>query len=612
MYTKHSSNLRTHPIILLVGIGLLLMYTLAGGRAHAGSQPEIEAAEALGLYGLIDVWVRAWDLPAAESPQALGEPLCAAVVTLRLDGRVFGRGSAASPDPDPMLLWEATSEAINSANSKLTNERDAMWEAFIRELTQRITITVELGDALVPISPSELSLPGFGYSPGSMGFAARLGEECDTIGSEAQLTNRADPARTAGALALTLSNDSGLVMQPPETLSEQGFVFYRWLPTTLTQPAPGLGAVFADRGGRIIESSEISVRSIGVFADQLAMHMRARLWEGVEDYGFVGTLDPITGKAESAFAGPFEQALGAYALLRYGRNGADSSQREAVVAGRDVLRDLGRVEQRETEPWTDPLGACMSLIALSELPLEMVLGDKDLGVLRTRSLETLDGLYSEKDGFDSSLPVFSHGLIAHALSVSAKLDPRDRTGLAASAIGRVFLETEPTQLVGQMPFLAWAQLEHTGDSGEIPTRSVLRQMRELVWDHQLRRADLDWVDRDLAGGIVFTSAKAPLPSWSGLRPLAAIATMLGDERLTPGSAIEGEVPIQIGRLVESVRFVRQLAAEGEIMHMYGEAQAARYGVRMALWDQRMPIESSAMALLMLSETRASFDALRAR
>ncbi len=38
MYTKHSSNLRTHPIILLVGIGLLLMYTLAGGRAHAGSQ----------------------------------------------------------------------------------------------------------------------------------------------------------------------------------------------------------------------------------------------------------------------------------------------------------------------------------------------------------------------------------------------------------------------------------------------------------------------------------------------------------------------------------------------------------------------------------------------
>ena len=100
MYTKHSSNLQAHPIILLVGFGLLLMHTLGGGYAQAGSQPEMKAEEALGQYGLIDGWVRAWDLPAAESPQALGEPLCAAVVTLRLDGRVFGRGSAASPDPD--------------------------------------------------------------------------------------------------------------------------------------------------------------------------------------------------------------------------------------------------------------------------------------------------------------------------------------------------------------------------------------------------------------------------------------------------------------------------------------------------------------------------------
>jgi hypothetical protein len=33
---------------------------------------------------------------------------------------------------------------------------------------------------------------------------------------------------------------------------------------------------------------------------------------------------------------------------------------------------------------------------------------------------------------------------------------------------------------------------------------------------------------------------------------------------------------------------------------------------MALWDQRMPIESSAMALLMLVETRESFDALMKR
>lgn len=608
MFTINRAPSPFRPITLTIWVFALLML----GASVVQAQPDLDATSALKQYDQVDRWVRDWDMPAADSPEARAEPMCAAVVTLRLDGRVFGRGTAASPDPDPTLLWQATSKAINSANSKLTNERDAMWEAFIRELSQRITITVQIGSELQPVSPSEIELPGFGYSPGSMGFAVRLGQKCETNGPESFLINRGDPARTTASLALALSDNPALVMQSPKSLSEQGFVFYRWQATCLTQPAPGLGAVFADRGGRVIEQSEITTRSVSTLADHIAKHMLSRRWEGVEDYGFMGTLDPVTGKTETPFAAPFEQALGAYALLVYGRDAANAAQREAVVAARDVLSALGHVEKNEPEPWGDPLGACMSLIALSELPLEMVIGDKDMSELRTRSVETLDGLYNSSDGFDPSLPVLSHGLVAHALAVCAKLDPRDRNANAASAIERVFLETDPSQLAGQMPFLAWAQLEQSGDLGEIGSRVALRQMRDMVWEHMLRRSDLSWGDRDLAGGIVFTSAKAPLPSWAGLRPLAAIATMLGDERLTSGSAVEGEVPMQIGRLVESIRFVRQLAAEGEVMHLYAEVDDAQWGVRMALWDQRMPIESSAMALLMLSETRASFESLLSR
>ncbi len=594
---------RLLPVLLVLLMGL-------PGRAIA--QPQLDATVAIAQFERVNDWVRDWDMPPADSPEARAEPLCAAVVTLRLDGRILGRGSAASPDPDPMLLWNAASEAINGANRKLTSERDAMWEAFIRDMTQRITITIEISSELLPISPSEIALPGFGYSPGSIGLAARLGQQSDTIGPESLLVGRGDPAQSAAALATTLSDDPNLVMQSPQKLSDQGFVFYRWRPTCLAQPAPGLGAVFIDRGGRVVKASEITTRSVSLLADQIALHMQNRIWQGVEDYGFTGTLDPVVGKAESPFAGPFEQALGAYALLRYGADATDATQRDAVVAGRDVMRALGRVESGEKEPWGDPVGACMAVIALSELPLEMVIGDKDLSVLRTRCIEKLDTLYSSSGGFEESLPDLAHGLVAHALAVSAKLDPRDRTERAASAIEQVFLETDPALLVGQMPFLAWAQLEHTGNTGDIPTRVALRQMREMVWEHQLRRADLGWVDRDLSGGIVFTSAKAPLPSWSGLRPLAAIASMLGDERLTPGSAAQGEVPMEIGRLVESIRFVRQLAAEGEVMHLYAEIDDALWGVRMALWDQRMPIESSAMALLMLTETRDSFEELMAR
>ncbi|MBM90985.1 MAG: hypothetical protein CMJ35_05135 [Phycisphaerae bacterium] len=600
------------PITRLIRGVMVLCIWLGAAAVPAGAQPSMEPETGLGLYAQVDRWVRDWDLPSIESPEALSEPVCAAVVTLRLDGQVFGRGTAASPDPDPSLIWRATSRAVNRANSKLTGERDAMWDATVKQLSERLTITIEVGDELIPIAPSNITMPGFGHSPGSVGLAARLGDECDTIGPESIITRRGDPAQYAAALALTLSDDANLVLQNPDELSKQGFVFYRWSPMVLAQPAPGLGAVFVDRGGRVIEADEMTMRSIDSLAEQIAAHLRARRWAGVEQYGFVGTLDPVEGRSASPFAGAFEQALGAYALLRYGQDGDSVSKREAVVTGREVLSALAHVEEDEQSPWADPVAACMAIVAMAELPLEMILGDRELGELRTQCLKTLDTLYSDQDGFADSVPTAAHGLVAHALSASALIDPRDRKGLARSAIGRVFLETPPELLVSQMPFLAWAQLHSVDPDQEVPSRTALRQMRELVWEHQLRRADLSWADRDLVGGIVFTRAAAPLPSWSSLRPLSAIATMLGDERLTEGTIASGEVPGQITRLVESIRFVRQLTAEGELLHLYGEAEDAQGGVRMALWDQRMPIESSAMALLLLAESQRSFEQLMSR
>ncbi len=595
------------PITMLLVLALFLLPAPAMGA----QQPNIEPESGLRVYSQIDAWVRAWDLPSADAPEAQSDPFRAVCVTLRLDGRVFGRGTAASADPDPALVWLATSRAINAANAKLTNDRDAIWEAVLRDMSSRVMISVELGDELIPIAKSELDLPGFGYSPGSVGFAVRLGDKTQAIGPGTILLKRGDPARSAASLALTLSDDANLVMQTPSDLSAQGFAFYRWVPMSIAQPAPGLGGVFLDRGGRTIDQGEISVRAIKDMSERVASHLLGRRWEGVEPYGFTGTLDPVTGTTESPFAGSFEQALGAYALLRFGDDALTQTQRDAVLAARDILRDLSRVEKEEVTPWDDPIASCMIVIALSEVPLELILGDKDLGTLRTNALQSLDLAYSENDGFDPILPSAAHGLVAHALVTSAKLDPKDRTTLASSAISRVYLDTPTELIVSQMPFLAWAQIEQAGDD-EIVAGAALRQIRELVWEHQLKRADLGWIDRDLAGGIVFTRSSAPLPSWSALRPLAGIASMLGNESLTPGSISSGEVPAEIGRLVDSIRFVRQLVAEGETMHMYADAQGADWGVRMALWDQRMPIESSAMALLMLVETRESFDALMKR
>ena len=121
MHTINASGSRARPIIRV--LCLLGMFCLVHGIAGSAiaAQPSISAQAGLGAYERVEGWVRSWDLPSVELPEAASAPLCAAVVTLRLDGRVFGRGSAASPDPDPTLLWRATSRAINSANSKLSS-----------------------------------------------------------------------------------------------------------------------------------------------------------------------------------------------------------------------------------------------------------------------------------------------------------------------------------------------------------------------------------------------------------------------------------------------------------------------------------------------------------
>ncbi len=598
--------------VRVLWVGLLLFFLGISG-AWAYAQPTMPIEPSLEAYGLVDRWVRDWEVPERGVSEAKGEGkgvlASAVVVTLRLDGRVLGRGSSGASDPSSTLLWEAVRKALGSANARLGDGRDAAWDELIVEIASRVTITLEIADTLVPISASELELPGFGYTPGVLGVAVRRGDRIEVMGPESMLARNTDMTQGAMALANTLAGDGSAVLKTPRELVESGYAFFRFEPIVLGQIGPKMGASFFDRGGRVVGQSEISVRSIRVLSSNIAEHLMGRRWAGVEPYAMMGTLDPVTGVSDSPFASPFEQAISAYALLRFGDLGTTQIHRQAGTVAREVLGDLGQIGEGEAVPWDEPIGACMALIALSEIQLIDILGNEELNTLRIRCLEVLDGLYQPASGFASQVPRASHGLVAHALVRAAKLDPLDRGTLAESAIERVFAETPIGGLVAQMPFLGWAVMEQEQGEGGDAHREALVAMRTLVWEHQLKRADLAWMDRDLEGGIVFTSSSTPLPSWLGMRPLAIMATMLGDEQLTPGTVSSGEIPVQIGRQVSAIRFIRQLSADKEHLHMYASGSRAHWGVRMALWDQRMPVEVSAMALLTLTETIRSFDVI---
>jgi hypothetical protein len=161
-----------------------------------------------------------------------------------------------------------------------------------------------------------------------------------------------------------------------------------------------------------------------------------------------------------------------------------------------------------------------------------------------------------------------------------------------------------------MPWAGWAELlcSRTTAGREIPSAPALREMRAQLWQHQLKGEDLPGEALDMAGGIVFTTTRQPLPTWQAARPLAFIATMLGDPALTE----EKEVPGELARLLASLRFLRQLTADEPESHMFKDAGRARGGVRASLFDQRMPPEATAMTLLAVCETIRSLDEIKAR
>ncbi|MFN7440371.1 MAG: hypothetical protein ACK5TV_09295, partial [Phycisphaerales bacterium] len=109
----------------------------------------------------------------------------------------------------------------------------------------------------------------------------------------------------------------------------------------------------------------------------------------------------------------------------------------------------------------------------------------------------------------------------------------------------------------------------------------------------------------LVGGIVFTKSRNPLPTWQAARPIAFIATMLGDPRLTAPD----ERSRELVRLLTSLRFLRQLQADDSTAWMQALPGSARGGIRSAPWDQRMPVDATAITLMAITESIRSLDAL---
>jgi hypothetical protein len=305
-----------------------------------------------------------------------------------------------------------------------------------------------------------------------------------------------------------------------------------------------------------------------------------------------------------------EQVLAAYALMRFadvregkvaggaggaGATGSDAAAATARAAAVRILSDLDQVRPSETAANTDVDTAATVLALLPRATgAGTGTGDDDAA---TR-LRRLTAGPVERQAEWATRPPAVQALAALA---GAKFAPDNATLLK---LRRELLAITPAErLPAMMPFAVMAELA-AHPTGELPALTKLREARTLLWSNQLSGGG---VAADLQGGIAFTSrGTGGMPTWASARALTAAALMLGDARLTPAS----ERTSEIVRIIEAIRFSRQLMMDGESSWAAVRPDYAAGAIRSAPFDWSCPPDATSMTLLAVCETVESLRKMK--
>lgn len=575
------------------------------------------ATDALASFAIARHWLGAWEVP--KEPQSIDPPgTRGACVTLRLGGEVIGRGS--SLGADTQSIWRAVRAAWVEATARLPVERDLLRDEQLRELAPRVVLDLQLAGAMTPVLGDDEKTVAGAFSPGIDGLSARVGERSHAVFPGEMLSTNSTPVEALRAACAGL----GL---PPRALrelrSESGLVVYRFPALHAVQLAPGAEPVFLHRGGSVVPANATSGAGLRSAAAALARHIASRRWPGEEAHGLLGDYHPQNDRYQPMLAEPVAQATAALAMARYA--GVPELPAEVALASRklaaDVLAHLAIVTPDEPDPLADPVACALWLAArhsLAALPAPeagVALPELGDGAFHAAARQRLLACVDDQGAWTVLAPTTSgRSAIAYALALEASAAPNDLDLLARArgAVALRFKEVDRARLVSEMPWLGWAALALPDAAGApapgagsgpatapaLPGDIALREMRTLVWDHQLDERQAAGPSADLAGGVVFTRGGPRLPTWHTLRPLAFLASAIADRRLTDTSELRTELAL----LQRSLRFAIQLQAGDASLHMARDAKRTAGGVRAAPWDQTMPLEASALGLLCFSET----------
>ncbi len=595
------------PLLMLIALFLAAALNgraLAQAIAIAPPGPQ----EAMEAWKLVDAWVRAGKVDEAAAAPA---KVAAASVTLRLDGSVFGRGVALETDARP--LHTAAQAAIEEALSRIP-ATSALRDQIRAEALARATISLELAGPMIPVTLATYDEADMVINPGLEGVAARFGDRVAGMFPEWMLVSGLMPGDGLVACISKASGDAALAVrvdpraQPRALAREHGAVFYRFRTTHLAQVESGGTPRFLHRCDLLVQPSEIDTAAVRSMADDMAAWLIGHDAAGVDrdDLTVLGGRYEITTNKQATTL-VFEQALAALALAEYAMV-LDGPGRDAAIERAHALTATLLEQAGNGSGWTDPVAAAFTRIAMVRLAAagRPVAPPSPLTVPQMDAVA--DACWTGGE-WVAKLPEAARSIIALSVAERAAASGDAQLRERAEAMVRsIYRETGNDRLVSHMPWVGRAELLLATDAQQVPAAAALRQMRDQVWRHQVTFEDAGVDDVDLMGGIVFTAAPEPRPTWHSVRPAVFLAQAMGDPRLTD----DDEVLREVARMTRMTRFIHQLAVGDGLARIARSPTRAEGGVRAALWELEQPPEATALSLMFLTEVIRSGEKAAAR
>jgi hypothetical protein len=640
-----SKNLVSAAWVVGVVMGVVLVAPAVQAQEAASEvqidAPLLDTSHAQRAYRQVEAW-----LGEAEGTRQDAHPirvtgLIGVKLVLRSSGIVVGEGEAYrddllsaldgpghSVDLMPLLL-SATQQAEADVREGLAdarlrsvlagrNLRDSE-EVTLAEVSSNLSVDLELGYGLRTVTVPADADPDEVYArfaPCYHGLAfvdAKKGAWSWVWPGDATSRN----ITPSSQLVLGLKGLSMDRLAVTELARPGGAGLARFKTIHMVRPFAGAQPTVLVRSSVDLPRYAVSERELESMGDRLIEHLFNRF---TTDGQVRGTYHPTSGRFDPLVASDDQTALACYAMVHHSRylvtaRPFDQSMAAYSRRAMQIATELGERILRDGDT-AEPRVMALVLLALLEAPVS-----QSDSALRDKLGERLIDLVMPKDAKDKvEVNQGADALSAAALATLYERTREQQLGQAVwTLMDRIWGDEDRVPNLVALPWLALAY-DRAGDlladadqSGArraelTKRRAIFAVVIDRLCQHQvIEKPTLG--PEDVLGGFVLRpgpSGSPPNPDWRNAQPLMLLSIVLRDGRVTEGQD-------KLGWLLSagySARFVGQLMMDDAGCYYVRDRVAARGGVRMAPWDNRLALAPTAISLLAVTELQTSLATFR--